>query len=441
VAALLPGPESKRGYIAACPFGVNSHCVKLAAGQQAVPPMPRFRSFYIVFFAIALGGCGVPQPDRSPALGVAYAGPVTLSLHQEIDPKSTAVAIVHHGDKLEIIGQRRRSWYRVRTAKGVEGWTSNRELLDSAQMERLRALAKQTAGMPSQGLATAFGPVNVHSEPNRQSTSFVQLGEHEKFDTIAHRVAARAALPKRELIPEAPKIPRKTGKEKDNGKKKAQADLILPPPAVPAPPSDWATLGSHEPDLPQPAVESAPVTSDDWTLIRTSSDQSGWVLTSSIYLLIPDEVAQYAEGHRITSYFSIGKTADAGEKKDIWLWTTSENLGEDHDFDSFRVFTWSLRHHRYETAYIQRRERGFFPVIAKSGEFSLCLEKPSGLVRKQFVMTGNAVRASGDTPCQKTSEMESAPQNLPAVETPEPAPKGLLDRAKARVNALFGRKK
>ena len=158
-------------------------------------------------------------------------------------------------------------------------------------------------------------------------------------------------------------------------------------------------------------------------------------------MLIPDEVAQYAEGHRITTYFSIGKTADAGEKKDIWLWTTSENLGEDHDFDSFRVFTWSLRHHRYETAYIQRRERGFFPVIATSGEFSLCLEKPSGLVRKQFVMTGNAVRASGDTPCQKTSDMESAPQNLPAVETPEPAPKGLLDRAKARVNALFGRKK
>jgi hypothetical protein len=405
--------------------------------------MPRFQILCIVFLAIFLAGCGVRQPERTPALGVAYAGPVTLSLHQEIDPKSPTVAIVHHGDKLEIIGQRRRSWYRVRTAKGVEGWTSNRELLDSAQMQRLRALAAETAGMPSQGLATTFGPVNVHSEPNRQSTSFVQLGEHEKFDTIAHRVAARTALPRRELIPEAPKIPKKAGKEKADEKKKAQAVSLPPPPAAPAPPTDWASLGSHGPDSPQPvpATESALVATDDWTLIRTSSGQSGWVLTSSIYLLIPDEVAQYAEGRRITSYFSIGKIADAGEQKDIWLWTTAESLGEDHDFDGFRVFTWSLRHHRYETAYIQRRERGFFPVIAKTGQFSLCLEKPTGLVRKQFVLTGNAVRSSGDAPCQKTADMESAPQSLPAVETPAPSdPKGLLDRAKARVTALFKRK-
>src|ERR1039457_6644848 len=35
-------------------------------------------------------------------------------------------------------------------------------------------------------------------------------------------------------------------------------------------------------------------------------------------------VAQYAEGHRITSYFSIGKIQDGGVQKDIWLWTTSE---------------------------------------------------------------------------------------------------------------------
>ena len=74
------------------------------------------------------------------------------------------------------------------------------------------------------------------------------------------------------------------------------------------------------------------------------------------------------------AYFSIGTVEDHGEKKDIWLWTTAESLGQDHDFDSYRVFTWSLNHHRYETAYIQRRERGYLPVIAKQGEFSVCVE-------------------------------------------------------------------
>jgi hypothetical protein len=404
--------------------------------------MLRLKLFCLSFLSILLSGCvSFQKSEQAPVLGVAWAGPVTLNLHQEIDPKSPTVAIVHHGDKLEIIGQRRRSWYRVRTAKGVEGWTSNRELLDTAQMDRLRALAAETAGMPSQGVGSTFGSVNVHSEPNRQSTSFVQLAEHEKFDTIAHKVAPRTPLPKRELIPEAPKIPKKTGKEREAEKKKSGSVPPPPTPPQPLPPPDWAELGGHETEPTAATAPAAPVATDDWTLIRTSTGQSGWVLTSAIYLEIPDEVAQYAEGHRITSYFSIGKVADGGEKKDIWLWTTSESLGEDHDFDSFRVFTWSLRHHRYETAYIQRREQGFFPVIAKTGQFSLCLEKPEGLVRKQFVMNGNAVRAAGETPCKKIADTEAAPQNLAVAQAPQPAaPKGLLDRLKARASALFRRK-
>ena len=149
-------------------------------------------------------------------------------------------------------------------------------------------------------------------------------------------------------------------------------------------------------------ASSAPT--DDWTLIRTADGQSGWVLTSAIYLEIPDEVAQYAEGHRITSYFSIGKVRDGDEEKNIWLWTTAEKLGEPYDFDGYRVFTWSLRHHRYETAYIQRRERGFFPVIAKEGEFSVCLTQNNGsMISKQFTMIGNAVRLAGTKPCMKPS--------------------------------------
>jgi SH3-like domain-containing protein len=407
--------------------------------------MRRFHLLGITLAAISIAGCGNRQPERAPVLGVAYAGPATLNLHADIDPKSATVTIVHHGDKLEITGQRRRSWYRVRTAKGIEGWTSNRELLDSAQMARLRALAAETAGMPVQGVATTFGDVNVHSEPNRQAPSFTQLSEHEKFDVVAHRVAARTAPPKRELIPEKLKVVKETTKSKKESKTKKATDIPPPPaPAAPAPPADWIELsGGRDPEVnAAPAPNAAPVATDDWTLIRTSTGQSGWVLTSAIYLMIPDEVAQYAEGHRITSYFSIGKTRDGELQKDIWLWTTSEQLGEDHDFDSFRVFTWSLRHHRYETAYIQRRERGFFPVIAKEGEFSVCLEKPGGvMVRKQYRLDGNAVRAAGELSCQKTAAEETV-QQLPVEEGPAaPSRTSLPDRVKARVNALLRRKR
>jgi hypothetical protein len=371
-------------------------------------------------------------PREAASIGTAYAGPASLKLHKDIDSKSATVVTVHHSDKLEIVGQRRR-WYRVRTATGVEGWTSDRELLDTAQMRRLAALTKETAGMPSQGVATTFNDLNVHTEPSRRSPSFLQVKEHEKVDVIAHKLAPRTGVEaKRELVPPKPPLQKPVKKEK------AGKVPSPPAPSPPAPPADWQELSKdHDP----PPVEDnrPPTPTDDWTLIRTESGQGGWVLTSSLYLAIPDEVAQYAEGHRITSYFSLGKIADGDAKKDIWLWTTSDRLGEDHDFDGYRVFTWSLRHHRYETAFIQRRERGFFPVLAKQGEFSVCLEGSDGSrVRKHFVMMGNAVRGAGETPCEKAAEPE-APPNAEAVKEQPEQPKGLVDRVKKKAEGLFGK--
>jgi len=400
--------------------------------------MPASRSPKIVAAAgliFALSGCN-SRPASEPAIGHAFAGPATLNLHKEIDSKSATVTTIHHGDKLDIVAQRRR-WYRVRTASGIEGWTSDRELLDTAQMRRLRALSAETAGLPSQGVATTFGTLNVHTEPSRTSPSFVQMREHEKVDVIAHKVTERSGVaPKRELVPPRPKIEKK-GKEKE----KASKIPLPPPPPAPEPPADWIALSKDT--EPAPPVSEAPKgPMDDWTLIRSENGQSGWVVTSGLYLAIPDEVAQYAEGHRITSYFSIGKIRDGDVQKDIWLWTTSDTLGEDHDFDGYRVFVWSLKHHRYETAYIQRRERGFFPVLAKVGEFSVCLERDDGSrVRKQYVMMGNAVRPTETRPCEKSSDKGASPQELVSggAVKQQAEKKSLRDRVKAQVSGLFGK--
>jgi hypothetical protein len=398
------------------------------------------RTFWIIGAASMLAAlqaaCYSTQP-RSPSIGTAYAGPATLKIRQEIDTKSPIVTIVHHGDKLEIVGQRRRSWYKVRTRDGMEGWTSDRELLDTAQMKRLHGLAKETAGLPSQGTATTFADLNVHTEPSRISPSFVQIKEHEKVAVIAHRVVEKVTTaPKRQLIPPKPKLEKKPVKEK------ASKVPTPPAPPPPAPPSDWVAL-SPAPARPPVEENTPPLPQEDWTLIRKEDGQSGWVLTSALYFSIPDEVAQYAEGHRITSYFSLGKIQDGDQNKDIWLWTTSDKLGEDHDFDGYRVFVWSLRHHRYETAYIQRRERGFFPVLAKTGEFSVCLENDDGTrVRKQYVMMGNLVRPAGERPCPKTADDEVEPQNLViagALNEGSDQPKGLIGRVKQKVKGLLAK--
>src|SRR3954463_16108772 len=112
-----------------------------------------------------------------------------------------------------------------------------------------------------------------------------------------------------------------------------------------------------------PPAPPVPVSMDDWSLIRNKDGESGWGLTRRLVMAIPDEVAQYAEGRRISSYLPLGETRDGDLVKQSWLWTTSERGLEPHDFDSFRVFIWSLRRHRYETAHIERNLTGFFPVL------------------------------------------------------------------------------
>ena len=411
------------------------------------PKLPRISFVVFAGGALAVASCGLiscnaAKPERTglSAIGEAYAGPANLPLHKDIDPKSALAGTVHHGEKLDILAQRRR-WYRVRAQSGLEGWTDDRQLLDKRQMARLRELAKETVGQPSQGAATAFDTLNVHTEPNRQSPSFLQVKEGEKLDVVAHRVMNRGALPKRRLIEPKPRQPRR--KKEKKAPKYAEPD----PPLPPRPPSDWLKL-SGERGIPVADIADEQVAQDDWMLVRTAGGQSGWVLTGRLFLTIPDEVAQYAEGHRIMSYFSIGKTNDGGTDKDIWLWTTADRLGEDHDFDGYRVFTWSLRHHRYETAYIQRRVRGFFPVLAKNGEFSVCLESdPGPRVRKFYTMTGNSVRQSGEKPCEVSVSTEDAvEQNLVnGVTTPAVSPntgtgdtgKGWLARTKDRVAGWF----
>lgn len=349
-------------------------------------------------FALAMGGCQTGSAPRTPVIGEAFAGPANLEVRKEITPKSGTVATVHYGDKLQILAQRRH-FLRVRTAKGAEGWVDERLLLDSGAMAALRQLSKDTSKYPSQGKATTYDLLNVHTEPNRLSPSYLQVQAGERVDVIGRKLTSKVAPARKPLVIAAPKPPRRARE-----KKKDKSTRVLPPaaPGAPKPPPDWLQLSKERvPAIekePTPAKEEQPeVAPDDWTLIRNDQGQSGWVMTRRIYMAIPDEVAQYAEGKRISSYFSLGKISDEGQNKDIWLWTTIDSGVHPYDFDSFRVFVWSTNHHRYETGYIQRRLEGYFPVRAGEGKFSVVVAKEDGRrYRLSYSMLGNRVKPEGE---------------------------------------------
>jgi hypothetical protein len=421
-------------------------------------------TFLLLTAALAAAGCS-SGPKRQPVIAEAYAGPAVLKVRSDFPLQSPTVATVKHGEKLEIIGRRRR-FLRVRTPGGAEGWTDERQLLGAEDMAALKELAQRAAKLPSQGQATAVGEINIHTQPARQSPSFLQVKENEKMDVLAHITAQRTEQPRKPLIPPPPK-------KQKSASKKPKAEPKYPPPPMPKPPpapDNWLELSKSggdedEDDTPDEAPEPKVIPTDDWSLVRIKTGQSGWVLTRRLAMAIPDEVAQYAEGKRIVSYFSLGEIQDEDRKKNIWLWTTVGGGQHSYDFDSFRVFIWSLRRHRYETAYIERKITGYAPVLVKEIDlsggsqskavsaagkypgFSICLEKSDGTrVRREYVLLTNVIRYAGEAACETPTPVfaTAAQPNLPNVPESAPAPKEPLskrfkEKLRSMTHRWFGR--
>ena len=425
---------------------------------------------------LALAACD-RGPERAPVIGEAYVGPSELRIRTDLPTQSPVAAIVKHGDRVEIL-QRRRRFLRVRAANGAEGWTEERQLLAAPEMESLKALSERAAAMPAQGQATTYGDLNVHTQPARLSPSFLLVKEEEKVDVLAHVVSPRSEPPRKPLLPPPPPKKAKVAKKEQPKEPKEPKYPLPPPPKPPGAPANWLELSkTDDPDEDaaaagdeeeeEAAAPPAPATAptDDWSLVRLPSGQAGWVLTRRLVMAIPDEVAQYAEGHRIVSYFPLGEVRDGEESKKHWLWTTIASGAAPYDFDGFRVFVWSLRRHRYETGYIERNLKGYAPVLLKSGTltsgtgpqakpgaatypgFSVCIEKADGQrYRRDYLFLGAVVKFTGEAPCEsKPLLLQAQPSPAPSL-APTAAPQqqeSLTQRLKQRFQTVtqgwFGR--
>lgn len=358
-------------------------------GFSAMHPRAAFckRAFklYAVLAAIlCLQSCA----EERQTLGKAYVAPHTLNVRSDISAKSGNVTTLKHADQVTIIDVQRKM-VKVETSSGSEGWVDSTDLLSSDQMRQIEEERARQRALPSQGAATAFEVLNIHIEPSRRSPAYAQIPEGGGVVLLGRLRAPKNAptTMTAALVVERPQPAKRP-------KKQQEAKLGFRPPSKPAPPkppANWLELSSERIDgaatskdiaaqesqkkkaaqalaAKRAAEPKKPVVMEDWTLIRTKAGETGWVLTRNLNISVPDEVAQYAEGKRITSYFEIGSINDEekGLKHD-WLWTTLS--GDDPvDFDSWRVFTWNLHRHRYETSYRQRDLSGYFPVTVDPAE-------------------------------------------------------------------------
>ena len=429
--------------------------------------MSRALYFFLAAAALALSGCATA--DRMPAIGEAYTGPASLTLRQDLSMKSAVLGASKHGERLEIL-QTRRRFMLVRTPAGTEGWVDGRQLLSTQQMTELRKVSGHAANLPAQAVASAFEPLNVHTGPVRNSPSLTQIPENGKVDVIGHKIAPRAAPLPRPLV-DPPKVASSKKKGGKAGKNKKTESYPPPPmPPGPPPPRNWLALSRTVREEPPPAPAPSPILSraakaaaeraaekaappmDDWNLIRVKDGKVGWVLSRMLTMSLPDEVAQYAEGHRITSFFPLGEVQmEEGPPKSHYLWTTIAKGIHEYEFDSFRVFIYNARRQRYETTYVERKLKGYYPVRvheveintpkrkAKVPGFSLLVEDEDGQFwRKTFSFENRLARLVSKEAWQRAKKpVADFPfqqfEPMAPSEAPAPPAENVVEKVKKRI--------
>lgn len=314
--------------------------------------------FFVGVVCCLLAGCS-GRGGTGDHAEYAYVAVTEAGLRDRVSTLYTKTGVVHNGERLLVLERMQsKRFLRVRSPRGEEGWVQERFLADQATFEQFQRLAEQFKNAPAQASATTEEQVKVHVLPGRKTGYLYLLNEKQKVDLLQRTSVDR----------NAPPLQLKDDKQKD---------------ADDTPEEDKVKSDSAAP----PAIR------EDWWLVRDTQMRVGWVLGRTLYLAVPEDIAQYSEGQRIVAAFPLDEVQDGDKKVAEYLVLFNENKeGSLYDFSQARVFTWNQRKHRYETAYRERDLTGVLPVtlgrqdFAKEGNlrtFVLRVKEEDGGVRER----------------------------------------------------------
>jgi hypothetical protein len=268
----------------------------------------------------------------------AYVSSAEAELQDRVAVIHSRTGSVHNADRVQILERMvNRRYVRVRSPRGDEGWIQERYLASQRTFDDLQHLAEQFKNAPAQATAVTTREVNLHTQPGRKTEHLYQLGQNEKLDLLQRQAVDRNAPPEGGAS---------KGEKKD--------------------PDSEASTGAEQANT-KPGQ--APIL-EDWWLVRDSQKRVGWALGRLLYLDIPIEVAQYAEGQRIVAFFVLDQVQDGDKRVAEYLVLLTKNKeGLPYDYDQVRVFSWNVRKHRYETAFRVRSLDGFLPVTLGTEKF------------------------------------------------------------------------
>jgi SH3-like domain-containing protein len=261
-------------------------------------------------------------------LEVAYVSGVQAILRDHVAEMYEKTGVVKNGERVEVLDHDRR-FVKVRTAAGVTGWVEQRYLVGQDVFDQIQRLTKDNQNDPVQAQGATRNDTNLHVAPGRDSEHLYQISSGEKLSLLKRGTAEKPGT----AAPHSAASVHKSPEPKDE-KKSPPAPLI-----------------------------------EDWWLVRDSHNRVGWVLSRMVDLDVPLDVAQYAEGQRIVACFVLDQVQDKDKQVAQYLTVLTEPRdGLPFDFNQIRVFTWNVKHHRYETAYHERVE-GVLPVTVSQENF------------------------------------------------------------------------
>jgi hypothetical protein len=271
-----------------------------------------------------LGGCSRLRPK--PAAQYVYVTAKQTVLRDRLAAVSNRTGTVENGQRLEVLERGRRS-FRVKTEKAEVGWIDEKYVATQAVFDAFQALRDAHKSDPAVASAVVRDEVNLHLKPGRDTEVFYRLGDGDKLQLLQRATLAKPGT--------TPVKVGKTGAE-----------------ATPA-----------------------PIAMEDWWLVRDAQGRAGWMLSRRMDVDAPGSLTQYSEGQRFVGAYVLTTVHDdqaEGDNKDIPVYLTVLGpyaAGLPFDFDQVRVFTWSLKMHRYETAFREKNMEGYLPVSIKMEKY------------------------------------------------------------------------
>jgi hypothetical protein len=350
-------------------------------------------------------------------------------LHDRVAAVSNRVGEVKNGQKLEVMEHGRR-FLKVKTEKNEIGWIEQHAVIDQQTYDAFAQIGDKHKNDNVVATGVVRDDVYLHLAPGRDTERYYLLPANAKVQLLVRASVAKAPAGAPIRRPAAP-VPA-PGSSAASARPAAQGGKQAAPNAAPVsgPPSApvQAKRAAPAPAGPVPGTLAAqPPVMEDWWLVRDAQGRAGWLLSGRMDVDVPDEIAQYAEGQRVVGAYLLAKVTDENVDQNGQAVTTQKpefvtvlsppKAGLPFDFDQVRVFTWSGKRHRYETAFRLHPIAGFLPVKVTQVSVQPGPGVPGGMVPQFSFLLGSPDNVKVDPDTGITSAVSPRTLNYQLIET------------------------